>query len=663
MEIPESVQKRIDRGVKKMRTEAPKRNVAMEFWRGNHFAYLNSEGNMTFMPTSEPEKPRHRYRLSHNLYFDLIEREVSRTTQRVPGYEVTASTWEPNDYYAAKTSEKVGRSQYPVWKLHRATEKVVRSAVVQDMGFAWPYFDNQKGTQIAEGVAEGEICVETYSPNEVFWEPGVEYEKSRWMGIQQAKPLDEVRKLAPGIELKADAAIASTGGANTNKQRQAEYLVMTTEYFERPSMEDAGKWLTCVNKQVIAEASYPVLDTQKNPLDEPVLVPLSYAVDPDSDTDMGLGRHLVDPMRIIVDCINKILQWKNMALNPQIIIRNGVWKGPKLNDAPGMVYRVFGNADPVFREVPRIPPELFTLIDQAREDMNRIAGQAEPPSGMESGKGLEAWDTIQERRASFIGKLAEFHATLMRRCLTLVQLYYSEERLLKIQGRYGPEILSAFKGADLRSQVDVTVRPGSLEPRSKEAVKQELMNLVQMFPGAFSPEQVMAAMEQGTAEKLLESYELDVRRAHEIIQKIKAGPEVLFNEPHRPLAPGEGTKAEPEIDPTGQPTGRMVEQPILDPETKEPITDVPGWLPRPFDNTAVQKKVVQDFAKTSDFDMLEDGMKAATFQYLAALDEAEQREAEKAQMEVAQKAEQIGMRNASEPPPKPIPSLPSLNGT
>jgi len=637
----------------------------MEFWRGNHFAFLTSEGNMTFMPTAEPEKPRHRYRLSWNLFFDIIEREVSRTTQRVPGYEISASTMEPMDYYAAKTSEKVARSQYKPWKLHRATEKVVRNALIQDMGFAWPYFDNTKGTVIdpEQGIAEGEICVETYGPNEVFWEPGVEYEKSSWLGIVQAKPLEEIRSRAPGLDLKADAAVGSTGG-NTNKQKQSENLVLVTEYFERPGMDNAGLWLTIANGQVISQQNYPVTGTKGEVLDEPVLIPLSYAVDPDSDTDMGLGRQLIDPMRVIVDCINKILQWKNMALNPQIIIRNGVWKGPKLNDAPGMVYRVFGNADPVFREVPAIPPELFTLIDQAREDMNRIAAQSEPPSGVESGKGIEAWEQIQERRASFIGKLAEFHSDLMRRCLILVQNHYSEERLLKIQGRYGPEILSAFRGADLRSQVDVTVRPGSLETRTKESVRQELMNLVQMFPGSFSPEQVMAAMERGSAEKLLDSYELDVRMAHEVIQKIKMGPEVLFSEPPRPLAPGEGTQIVPEQDPMGNPTGRMVEQPILDPDTGEPITDVPGWLPRPFDSIPVQKKVIQDFAKTSDFAMLEDGMKAATFQYLGALDQAEMREAQKAQLQQQQTAESIGMQNATRDGGagngKPLPSLPSL---
>jgi hypothetical protein len=201
------------------------------------------------------------------------------------------------------------------------------------------------------------------------------------------------------------------------------------------------------------------------------------------------------------------------------------------------------------------------------------------------------------------------------------------------------------------------------------------MNLTQMFPGAFSPEQVMASLDQGSAEKLIESYELDAARAHDVIEKIKLGPEVLFNEPNRPLAPGEGT----EIDPvTGQ------EVPIMEPVTNpdgspavdmstgqpvmKPMAECPGWLPRPFDNIPVQKKVFEDFMKTSDFDSLENGMKAACFQYYDALEKGEQRKAQQAQMEQAKMAESMGMQNAvkgSGPGntngDKPLPSMPALN--
>jgi hypothetical protein len=88
-----------------------------------------------------------------------------------------------------------------------------------------------------------------------------------------------------------------------------------------------------------------------------------------------------------------------------------------------------------------------------------------------------------------------------------------------------------------------------------------------MFPGFVSPEAAMAAINGGTGEKLIESYELDVARANLILQKILAGPEVLF--------------AEPIVDPT---------QP-------------PSWAPRPFDNVGVHMHVFGDYMKTPDYDM------------------------------------------------------------
>lgn len=646
-----------------MRDEAPGRNLCMEFWRGNHFAYLNSRGGMTYQATVYPEKPRHRFRLSRNLILDIVEHEVSAATQRVPGYEINPSSTDPDRAAAAKTAGKVARYGYDKWSVRGATEEVVRFALIQDMGFAWPYFDNTKGSQIAEDLAEGEICVEVFGPNEVFWEPGVKYEESTWMGIQQAMPVEKVQAMAP-FKVTADA---SKSDGQTNRQKQSENLSMVTQYFERPSMKKPqGSWLTITQDKVIEDKDYPCTDTNGAALDEPLLVPLTYAMDPDSDTDMGLVRHLIDPMRTINDCVAKQLEWKNLALNPQVIVRNGVWKGPKLNDEPGMVYKVFGNAEPVWRPVPPIPPELNQIKEDAISDMLRIAAQGDIPSQIESGKAVQAViERDQARRQAFVAKLAEFHSRLMTRCLYLVQKHYSEDRLLKIRGRYGPEIIQGFRGADLRSQIDVVVAPGSIEPRTRAAIEQKLMNLVQMFPGAFSPEQVMAAMEGGSAESLIESYELDTQRAHAVIQKIKLGPEVLFAEPPRPVAPGEETQLAPgPPDPaTGQP-GPPIEQPIIDPDTGLPITEVPGWLPRPFDNIPVQKKVFEDFMKTSDFDSLEPGMKAACFQYYAVLDEQEQQKAEKAQARQAQMAEGMGMTNAASGPGgpggKPLPSMPAL---
>lgn len=134
----------------------------------------------------------------------------------------------------------------------------------------------------------------------------------------------------------------------------------------------------------------------------------------------------------------------------------------------------------------------------------------------------------------------------------------------------------------------------------------------------------MAALEGGTGEKLIESYELDVSRANLMLQKVLAGPEVLFA------------------------------QPMADP------SQPPPWAPRKFDNVGVHKQVFEDYMKTPDFDQQKPDIQEALRLYWEGCDYLEQQAAaQQAQMQAAM-AENAGMANASSPQAaKPMPSLPT----
>jgi hypothetical protein len=153
---------------------------------------------------------------------------------------------------------------------------------------------------------------------------------------------------------------------------------------------------------------------------------LSYIVDPDSDRDQGLVRHLLDAQRTINDATNKQIEWKNMALQPQ---SSRLWerspRGSALPTSPGrslfttrlMVYR------PEWRPTPPIPAELSQLKQEALIDMQRIASQNDTPADA-SGRALSVLiERDNAARQAFIQRLAEFHSRLMRHCLTLVAQY------------------------------------------------------------------------------------------------------------------------------------------------------------------------------------------------------------------------------------------------
>lgn len=645
--VPAKVQERISRGRNRMRQGSAKRNECLKFWRSEQYFWTDQKGNLNSLPTTtnyyeQSGKPPQRQRTTRNLIFDVVEREVALSTSRVPSYQVSPSTTDPEDIGAARLAEKVALYGYDKWHIRAATEEVVRYAVIADEGFAWPYFDNQVGPFIkGANVGIGDVRIRVFGPNEVYWEPGLNFEDSRWHAVEQARDPETIYQMEgyTGGKLTPDAQGSES---LTSESTPEAKLVLVTEYLERPCPEyPQGRWIVIANGRVVVpERPYPCADYDGEPIDEPILHKLSYARDPDSDRDQGLVRHLLDAQRTINAAASKSVEWLVLALNPQLLIRNGgLAKGQRLTDEPGAVYNVVGNGEMEWRPVPPVPQELFQIKGQAESDIARIAAQNDIPGNVESARGIQALiERDTSRRAAFIANLAEFHSRLMRHCLYLVARHYTEERLLKIRGRFGPEAIRDFTGSQLRGQVDVRVFPDSIEPRTKQAMEQRIMNYAQL--GWVSPEAAMAAINSGTAEGLVESYELDLARANDVIQKIKEGS--FMEEPSRRVFPGEAVETDPA-------TGEQIQV----------AEEVPGWIPRPFDNVRVHKQVFEDFMKTTDYDALDEVGKEAAALYYDTLLKLEAEQTARDQAAQQQMAEGLGMNNAAKPQQAaPLPSLP-----
>lgn len=636
--VPGSIRERVDRGKKQIDDKATERNECLEFWRGNQYVYRNKEDWLVRQGVllGEGGKPRHRIRTTRNLIGPVVRQEVAYATQRVPSYQINPSTGDPEDVNAARIAQKVAFYGFDEWRIRRVTEQVVTYAVVADEGFAWPYWDQNVPPYVrgedGETIGVGDVRIEVLGPNEVGWEPGVRFEDARWYIVRRAMSPDRIKAMPgfiPGTKLVPDASTEYVMGQNKEKRE----LVMVTEYLERPCPDyPQGRRYTIANDTVILPPEqYPYNDGKGGVIDEPVLHKLSYIVDPDSDRDQGLVRHLIDAQRTINDCTNKQLEWKNLALMPQVFAPLGAFpKRQRLTDQPGavFVYNPVNGMKPEWRPTPPVPAELSQLKGEALNDIQRIASQNDAPQDA-SGRALQVLiERDSNARQAFIQRLAEFHSRLMRHCLTLVAQHYTEPRIIRINGRFGPENIMDFTGSDLRSQVDVTVFPESIEPRTRQALEQRVMAYADR--GWVSPEKAMAAIEQGTAADLVDSYELDVARAHRVIQKILAGPDVFLAEPLQPgNLPGGGT-------------------------------EVPSWMPRPtIDNIQVHRSIFSDFAKTQEFELSSDAVREAILLYLQGLDWLEDQERQRAMEQQAMAAQQLGMANAARPQgAKPMPDQP-----
>lgn len=685
--IPAEITSRIERGRKRKIEHDPERSLAIEFYRGNQYlfeqdgklydqrGYARSQGN---------QRDRHRVRQVRNHIAPIVDEKVSAATSRVPAYETLPASTDHEDIAAAALAEKILLGGYVTWGVEAGIRAAVWYALVVGEGFVYPYWDGNVGPFIEteEGVLGlGEIKIRAFGGGEAFWEPGTRFEDSRWHVIENARPISELRD-EPGFiggDLKADAkARKVVGSGTTSKASGGTDLVITTEYFERPCPKyPEGRHLTIANDRLIfKEAVFPLRDETGAVIDEPPFLRLSYSIDPDADRDTGIVEPMVDPQRSLNDGENKIHEWINLALAPQIMApRGAITTRPTAEPGDILEYNLIPGMDaPKWRESPSVPRELFEIKDRAELDMRAFAhSDAINSSSISSGSEAREIITAQQMAdAAFLSSLAGVYGATGRRCLALAQRFYSEPRLLRYRGRVGWEDTGDFTGADIHGQTDVRVSVNSIEPRTKRSMEQKITNLAQMFPGYFTPEVIMSAMEGGNAEKLIDTYELDVQRVASVIKKIRAG--VLLMEPNRPTFPNEEfpnpdavaeVTIEQQVDPMGQiqmievPTGNYVSATTGEP-TSQFLSEVPGWMPRPFDGVPIHKATIEDWLKTSDYDNLAPDQKEQAHIYYSALLDLESRAAERAAQQQALMAEQLGAENATRPPSKQMGSMPAL---
>lgn len=642
--MPKDVEQHIEQGRREHERRAIYHDEEWEFYRGNHYAYVDDRNRLRWLPTvTSPDgtgKPPWKARTRRNMIFDGILRITSLTTERRPDYGVIPTSPDPDRVSAARLSEKVLTWGYDRWEIGRIRQLAVLHALVASEAFAWPYFDNTIGPLLeTEGglVAEGDIRIRLYGASECYWEPGLPFEDSPWHVVEQAREIKQVESMGGylGGKLSPDASARNLSHSGREEATKPN-LVLVQDYLERPSGAfPQGRWFTIANRRVIADhGAYPSEDGRN----APVLRRLIYAPDPDSDRAISLVRQVIDPQRTHNDAVNKQIEWKNHSLQPRVAATPGVLGKQRWTDEPGKVFEVVQpNENLKVIDVPNVPEALFRMAQDAREDIGRLLATTELPQGVESGQAIEArMENDRPRTSLFTENLARFDSQIGHDCLALVQKHYTEDRLIQVKGDFSWESIPDFRGVKLRDQIDVRVSPDSIEPKTRSALERRVMQYAEL--GWVGPEDAMTAIETGTSERVLRSLAQDEARIGRIIQRIKEGPDVLFAMPNLP-------------------TGRMLPPTPENPQGEPEF--VPGWMPRPTDNLAVWRVTLSDWMKTEEFEELPPEMQNAAAQIYAGVLELEAQEQQRMMEAQAAQAEDLGMRNASKPQEgKRSPSLP-----
>jgi hypothetical protein len=650
-EIPTVVSTRLRRGRMGMMKDAANRRLCVRFERGESYWYNDPKLGLLQQPTVTAStgggKLPWRVRNKYNFIRPIVTAKVSAATQRTPAFEVVPTTTDPQRVGAARLAEKISLAGYDKWRLRDVDVQATFNAIGGGgEGFAVPYFEPNVGpyheVQEDDGttrmVGEGELRVIVLNGNQCYWEDGCAFMDSRWHAIERAVPIEDIEEMDGffGEKIVPDAA---TSDIPTDVR--PDNMAMKTEYFERPCPKyPEGRHLVIVNgRQVVPEREYPLRNKNGEVIDEPVPHRLAWDLDSGAKRDLGLTWQLVDPQRTVQDCRNKQVEWKNRVLMPQWWVRGNTQA--RITDEPGAQFRYEGDEPPKMVDVPPMPDSLERLFQSTRQDMREIgfATQIEASPDVAAKTIQAAVEQSDLQWAQFLIGKADWWSRLMRHCLVIVAANYSEPRLLQFRGRDGWEHVSDFEGAQLMDEIDVRVSPASLVTLTRAQVRDMLQWIATTFPGWLDPQEALIALQTGSLDRLVASFWLDLARVNTVIEKIRDGTVMDM--------------------PTRGSTDPVTKQPIVDPQTGQPMP-YPGYMPDEQDDLKIWERVWSDWSKTDDYAQQPPQNQEIARQVWDGIQALKQAKVMQDAMMQSQMAEQQGLSNATKgPQPKPMPSQPA----
>ena len=597
---------------------------SLAFFDGDQYVEQSAvTGRLERLETREgtSSKPRHRHRRVRNRFTPAITRETALCSSRVPVYECEPLNGDQQTTGTARLEEKVLLGAYQQFGVKNIAIDVMTYALTTGAGFTWAFWNPDRGPFVAPDgnrwLREGELEIQVLHQGEVFWDGG-NFEDSRWYCVRKAQPISRVKEgygYSGPTDLKADAQTAPFEARKGEEQRD---LVFVYHYMERPcSQYRDGRYLCIVQGQLIKEEStYPYKGAGGKTVDEPVIQYMPYITRRHRARPMGMGEMLVPIQRDINRMVSQILTIKDLAQSPQVFAPTGSLR-QQLDSTPGAVweYRPIAGLKPEWRTPMEVPASMWKALDQALSDWSEITGQNTLPAGIDSGTAISAVnEREQDRRAAFISHIASWYSTFGERLLNLMRVNYTEERLMIVRGRFGSESIREFKGAQLRP-VRVRVAEGSIVPRTRDAQRMLITQLIDK--GLVEPRKAIAAMQSGTADSLIDSYELDVAKANREIQQLVS------------IATLEG-RGVPMVDETA-------------------------------DDHEVHLEICTNWMKTEDFEMQPPFVQEAAKAHAQWHEIVLQQRQQEAQMQQTLASTQLGAANAAAPQgPKPMPSQPSV---
>jgi hypothetical protein len=636
--------------------------INLAFYKGKQYVFYNRVSRrIESLPTDEGDKPRYRVRLVSNQIAPSTQALLSRLVKTKPQFYATPGQ---SSFEAQKASE-VAENLLEFWwdslDLNAKREEAVLWSIIAGTGFWKVSWDPEagegmevmvspEGQPIVDKVVEryfheeledagidpdefrrrvfpGEVRIDVMSPFDVIIDDSARtFEDARFAFCIHPMSPKEVN-MRFGVDLKANAineypddTLPGLYGRDISNYRQNVRLVFYG-YFLPSEKYPEGRFVVFTKDPniILLDEKFPY------PFMQLPLVKFPGQRVPGQIWDGSVVEQAVPIQKELNRTLSQMIEYKNLTLKPQMLAPVGSLR-QRITDEPGAIfeYNPVAGKVPEAIPLPGLPSYVFEHLQDLGARLRDVFGLNEVLDGQISSN-VEAGvaiDLLQEaatdRLAPQILMMEKSLEKAGNMLLMIAQKYYSEPRMLIINGSGSKPKVERFESADLLAGVQVRVESGSGLPRTRAGRQARVLQLMQM--GVLSPSKAYKYLDMADFKNLQAQFQADEDQALREHDKLIDG-EGVINEQAAKQAEQMVFEAlmNPQIDPV---TGDIAE---LDPAIMEQAATA-GLQPLPYENKAIHLDTHGAFMKSPEFEVLDDAAKERFYNHYELTLQAQQAE-------------------------------------
>jgi len=629
--------KRVDELVRQRELLERQWKLNLAFFKGKQYVFYNRRSRrIESMPTDDGDKPRYRVRLVANQIAPHTMSLLSRLTKTKPTFFATPGQASYEAIKATEVAETLLDFWWDKFNLAEKREEAIMWGIICGNGFWKVSWDTTVGSSIKlminpqgqpilsplvehffrdeleksgmdprmfeKEVFEGEIRVDVLAPFDVLLDDTAQvFEDCKYAICMHPMSSEEIytrygaRLKANAVNQYPDETLPGTYNMSAGKTKE-NVRVVYYGYFLPTADKPEGRYVVFVKSPdiVLYDGPWPY------PFKMLPLVKFPGMRVPGQLYDSSVVEQAIPLQKELNRTLSQMIEYKNLTLKPQMLAPVGSLR-QRMTDEPGAIfeYNPVAGKVPEAIPLPGLPSYVFEHVQDLGQRIRDTFGlneilQGDVPPNVEAGVAIDLLqEAATDRHAPQILMLEKSLERAGNMMLQLAQKYYTEPRMLVINGAGSRPKIERFESADIIAGVGVRVETGSGLPRTRAGKQARVMQMLQM--GLLTPTKAYKYLDMADFKSLQAQFQADEEQASREHDKLMDGG--VVNEAAARMAQEQLMMSMMQVDPnTGQPMP-------IDPATLQASVEA-GLQPLAYENKNIHLEQHGLYMKSPEFEDL-----------------------------------------------------------